>query len=259
MAQIPKAELLRAGLDLIAEAMARKQPDQINSRSPIALAGWVLEGMRALECLASEGDKIAADFLTRIARQAASDLNVMVKNDSKPFVGPVRQELTWPVLYSPQKFYRTDTKALVNELPIGEDYGLNLFGKARSLDLGTPGIKLALAVIKTIIANRSPFLKCLQHPSAGTEEVPGWVSKCRSLAPFNTDTVDQWIKVGWEMILSYTKDHPEDDKHLRPIGKHRGDKGHENTRSESAQIRYGIKEELAEAMKKLAKPAKPVV
>jgi hypothetical protein len=129
MAQMGEAELLRVGLDLIAEAMVRKQPNQINSRSPIALAGWVLEGMRALECQASEGDRIAADFLVRIARQVTSDLNAMVTMDSKPFVGPARQELTWPVLYSPQMCYRTDIEVLTKKLKVGEDFEINLFGK----------------------------------------------------------------------------------------------------------------------------------
>jgi hypothetical protein len=233
--------------------MARKPTNRFKASSSIALAGWVLEGMRALECLASEGDKIAADFLVRIARQAASDLNEMVTNDSEPFGGAARQELTWPVLYSPQKFYRTDTKALAKALLIGEDFGLNLFGKSRSFDLRSPGNKLALTVINTISENRSPLRIHSQRPS-GTESVPGWVAKCRSLEPFSKDSVNQWIEVGWEMIMQYTEGNPAGHEALSKIGKHRAGKGREGSKSEASHIQSGIKEKFSEAMKKLARP-----
>ena len=121
-------------------------------------------------------------------RKAATDLNCMVENNPTPFLLHARQELTWPILYSPQMCYRTDTKELAEKLSIGEAFEINLFGKSRSLDLESPSNKLALAVFNTLRENRSALLtSCRPQPSGETPAAPEWVAKCRLLKRLFTE------------------------------------------------------------------------
>jgi hypothetical protein len=230
--------------------------------STLGLALLARQSLSALQYLTVSERPGAAGALVNSLREAVDRLNYHATQDQEPYKKVAQSEISWPVMYSPSYSFATDTKALQARLRVGDDYFLMVMGhgstKKKPYDFEAPTNKLVLRIIETLQANRYPVRP--KDAKGGTLEgsnVPEWVKKCRGLKPLRRETVDDWAEIGWEAVCDAYDGHPEDETkgnhEIRKIGLHRKDRG-KLPGSDSVYVRQGMKEEIKEALKKLARP-----
>lgn len=218
----------------------------------VNIVNTALLGIEALRALANRGDEKARSSLFHVAATGVAILKEEADKSPTHYRALASKQLTWPLLFSPQMYFNTDTESLQKVLQIGSKYRLALLGKgskrSKSLDPNTPINKLALSVIDCLWRNQYAW-KFAQAP---TKKLPEWIYRCRSLPEFSRSFSPEWAAVGWEAVVHAYDGKPETEKLLHSIGKHRGKRAQEGSGSEASGIREEIKAELKTAMDKLA-------
>jgi hypothetical protein len=151
----------------------------------------------------------------------------------------------------------TDVEEIQKHLEVGSNYLLAITGKGKGrkkpLSFKTPSNAIAHQIFKTVSANRKKmhdpvFIKLWEDPTK-----PAWVEKCRGLPQFTSASADKWFAVGWEAVMHAFDQHPEDNPKLAKLGENRVSvKGAKGGKAEASVRRSGIREELKEAMRRLA-------
>jgi|GEM_PF-2104278 len=222
------SELLKRGKD-------PSHPEHLVSI--LALSAIAKDALASLHELATASHGPAALHLSACLRTAVKDLNAVAAKHPGKFEAVLKSAPTWPVLYSPHPQLATDTGHLESKLQHVE---LSLIGNSRrkGKDLAATSTNLAIRIYECISENRRRWRLPDFYPSLRLE-APVWVKHCGELPNFTSKSAKEWAEVGWEILLSANKGHPEVHSELGTL--------------QSPDRPNGIRNELLKALKRLCK------
>lgn len=222
---------------------ANSAAENKNWAAVVLLYGLAAESLAALLRLASKGNMHAARRLLSALRRAIRQLNSDAQRNPAPYRVDAGIHLNWPILFSPIRYLSTDTEALREKLRIGDNLYVKL-GNKRAFDLKSPKNRLALYVVQTLAACRL---------IESDDSLPDWKKECLKLRDFGKTSYAEWARVGFMMVSQQTLADFRMKKLLYDVGKHRLSKA-KYKKSEQSYVYEGVREELLEALKKMAPP-----
>src|SRR5207248_226658 len=119
--------------------------DRINNPTePQKLGKSAFANIQALADLISRGDHAAARELWLVAYSATLELTSFCKSHPQMFEALPRSDVSWPVLHSLHHDWVHENDALLKNLNLAADTGINISGKRRPFSFETPANNIAI-------------------------------------------------------------------------------------------------------------------
>lgn len=226
------------------------------------------EAIAELKANTATCDRKAMDALVGIIGQLVDWLEEFSYRQESFVQSYARKSARWPVMASLHSQHAKWNRAYLKRLGVGTESEIathegKRWGIGRGGELST-ATRYALAIEDTIQCNKLYVRHAklwAEHEElrADWEKIPQWAKACLTLKPLTKDTAAKWFEIGWQAILEYTNDKPEDVPELRALGayrtKHSEHTGQQKTvtpRTADVNIRAGIKERIEQALLSLA-------
>ena len=119
-------------------------------RATEPLAAAAKDKLARLAGRAREGDPLAARQLYSCATLATHWLNLAAEQNRRLFKPIAREKMVWPVGYSRHHEDRTAADALMKELEVGANSGVNLSGNGKPFSWGTPAVEIAYHLVRLV-------------------------------------------------------------------------------------------------------------